>query len=139
MNAPRRFNGLLWAGLLGTLILGGNLVANLVALYRGDSGHNWTHREMRLTLPETRDAVELYIGGELLQKHLDRKGLTSAGPDGTPYVILERDIRVRLNHWPEQRVSLAMQAIPEAFLAGIFIACLALGLYQVRQQRKQNS
>ncbi|MBU1692992.1 MAG: hypothetical protein KJ726_11740 [Verrucomicrobia bacterium] len=138
MNPPRQLNGLVWAGLLGTLILGGYLVANLVELYRGDPGYNWTHRDMRLALPETRDALELYIGGELLQKHLERKGLTATGPDGTPYPVVEQDIRVRLNYWAERRADLAVRAIPGALLTGISLACLALGLYQVRQQRKKS-
>ena len=136
MNTPRSFNGLVFAGLLGTLILGSALVAALIELYRGDPGHNWTHQAMRLPLSETRDTFEVFIGGELLQKHLERGAMMTAGPDGTPYKIMEEDIRVRLNNWPGRRADLAVRAIPEAFLTGLSIACLALGVGQRRQRKK---
>ena len=136
MIASRRFNGLFIAGLISTLIFGGSLLMSLVELRRGDPGHNWTHRDMRIPLSETRNDLELYIGGELLQKHIERNGLKTIGPDGTDYTVVERDIRVRWNHWAEWRAELTLRAIPAAFLTGLFVACLAIGLYQARRSRR---
>lgn len=133
MGSPRFFNGLLSAGLLSTLVFGGLLAAGLLEIFRGDPGHNWTHRDMRMTLPESRDWLEIYVGGELLQAHLERKSLATAGPDGTSYPVLERDIRVRRNNWLERKTELALRAIPEAFLCGLSLACLAMGVFRRRR------
>lgn len=132
----RSFNALLSVGLIGAFLFGGALVAGLVELYRGDPGHNWTHRDMRLSLAETRSRLEIYIGGELLQNHLERKGLSATGPDGTVYPVVERDLRIRLNNWPERRAELAMRAILEAFLAGLSVAALGAGWHQARRRKE---
>ncbi|HOW97507.1 MAG TPA: hypothetical protein P5567_11275 [Kiritimatiellia bacterium] len=132
----RPFNALLSIGLTGTFLFGSTLLAGLVQLHRGDPGHNWTHRDMRLSLAETRNRTEIYIGGELLQDHLGRKGLTATGPDGTVYPVVERDIRIRLNNWPERRAELAMRAILEAFLTGLSVAALMIGIVQARRRNQ---
>jgi hypothetical protein len=123
MTSRLRSNGLLIAGLIGTLFAGGMLTASMVELLMGDPGHHWTHEDMRLPLGEADHALELYVGDERLRAESDQG----------------RRLGVRLNNWQARRAELALRAVPEAFLTGISVTLLFLGLRGLSSRRRQAS
>lgn len=126
----RRINALLWIGLMGTILIGSGFFIDVYQAFRGDNGIWWTHQDMRLSLEETKDNLELYIGGELLQKRLSDRTLFTFDKDANQYPVVSSDITVRLNNWANIKASILMRTTISGFALGAAITLLVIGLIQ---------
>jgi len=133
----KQINTLLWIGLIGTLIVGTSFITDIYRAFWGDRSIWWTHQAMRLPLEETRDNLEIYIGGETLRKHLSDRTLFSVDKNGKQYPIVSKDITVRLNNWDKTKASILTNTTISGFAFGVAITLLMMGLIQVFQYRKK--
>lgn len=134
----RKINSLLWIGLMVTLIIGTSFFVNIYQAFYGDNTIWWTNKTMMLPIEKTTDNFELYISGNLLQKHLSEKDLFAADPNGKQYLITTQDIKVRLNNWDKTKASILTNAVISAFVFGIAITLLVIGLFRFFQSDKKS-
>jgi hypothetical protein len=134
----KSINPLLFIGLIGTLTIGASFLTSLYQVFWGETDIWWTHREMRLSIEETKSRFELFIAGAPLQKRLSEGTLFVADVDGAPYRVVAADVNARLNNWETVKTSILKSAAMSGFLSGISIALLAVGLFQVFAARKKS-
>jgi len=132
----KRINALLWIGIVGTLLIGTSLFTDVYRAFWGDHTIWWTHQSMRIPLEETKDNVELYVGGEPLRKHLSDGALFSLDKNGKQYPVVSKDVTVRLNNWEKVRASILKRTTMSGFAFGVVMTLLVIGLIQIFQQRK---
>jgi hypothetical protein len=133
--AGRSINSLVWIGLTGTFFIGSSFFADLNQAFRGNSGIWWTHDELRLPLEETKNDVEVYISGKLLQKHITDETLTGMDGNGKPYIVVSRDVVVRLNNMDKIRASILTRTTVSGLGLGVSLTLLVTGLIQVFRRR----
>jgi hypothetical protein len=131
----RKINSLVWVGLLGTFIIGSSLFTDVYRAFRAEQNIWWTPQTMRLTPEETRDHIELYIGGKLLQKHLSDGTLFSVDKNGEQYRLVSKDVSARMNNWNKMKASLLANTTASGFLFGVSLTLLITGLIQVFQKK----
>ncbi len=135
----KRINALLWIGIMGTLLIGTSLLADIYRAFWGDHAIWWTHQSMKLPVEEAKGNFELYIGGQLLQKHLSDGTLFSVDKNGNQYSVVSRDITVRLNNWEKVRASILERTTMSGFAFGVTITLFVIGLSQVFLNRKNSN
>ena len=135
----RRLSPLLLAGLIGTAVSGPIFVEQYGAAVWGDQNIWWTPLELALPLAVAADEFELYLGGELLQRQVERGALAVKNKQGTMRPVAPAEIRIRLNNWQKIRAERLHGAVFAALSLGISLACLGLGLVQLLQNRKNRS
>lgn len=135
----KKMNALLMIGLIGILTIGVNFGVQSKRAFSGDPGIWWTAKTMPLSFEETKNAFELFIDGQLLQRHLADGTLMIAKSDGEHHRLASGDIAVRLNNWHKVRASILAQALPSGFLFGVSLTMLIIGLYQVMAGKKRGS
>lgn len=98
-------------------------VLHLIRFFRQPDDIWWTHTTMRVPLRESRDRVEIYAAGVLLQEHLKSGRLLLAGEQGTARLD-EASIGLRFNNWDRVR----SQQIPAllSYAAGAGAAAFTL-------------
>jgi hypothetical protein len=127
-------------GMLGIFTCGSQFAAKYIQAIWGDQNIWWTPIQMALPLDETKNDFELFISGELLQKHIDQGTLSATDNSGKPYRVAAGDIKVRVNNWPQTKVSLLHWSVYLAFSLGICITFFGIGLAQwlaLRREIKQ--
>jgi hypothetical protein len=134
----KNVNPLFLMGLIGTLVIGSHFAAQYGRALWGDRDIWWTPRTMAVSLEDTKQAFELYVSGTLLRDHLERGSLSAVAANGTPYRVAQGDIRVRLNNWYKVNASLLHSAVPSAFLLGVSVTCLTIGIVQWTQRREES-
>lgn len=132
----KTFNAWLSVGILGSTIFGSQLATDYGRAMWGDRDMWWTPGSMALPLDQTGEAFQIYLGGELLQRHVERGTLTAVDPQGRPYRVSHGDLRVRLNNWNQTRASFLHAAVFSAFMLGMSLVCLGVGARQVFAARR---
>lgn len=123
MTTKNRFR--LFAFIVGGLVL----AASSYNLYRlWDQPLNaWTPKYLAPEIRGVGDHVEVFVGGEPMQKLLAEGRVAVTGPLGQ-VVVQPSSVTVRTNNYAEQRVERAPTAIIWAGAFGASLMLLALGL-----------
>jgi hypothetical protein len=104
-NIMRRTNGFLIVGVIGVSVLGAHFGMQYGRAVWGNSDMWWTPKSMALPLSQTRSDFEIFVSGDLLQDHLDRRSLYATDSQGERYDLTPDDIEVRLNNWQKVKSS----------------------------------
>ena len=134
----RKFNELLIIGITGTAIIGSIFAANYGETVWGNKDIWWTPMSMALPLNETKQELEFYIKGELLQKRLDRGTLIAVGNAGQSSPLVTDDVKIRLNNWNKIKASKLNNITVSSLLLGVSITLLVMGLIQYFRKEKIN-
>jgi hypothetical protein len=134
----RRLHPLLLAGLIGTTVSGSLFAGQYGAAVWGRSDIWWTPIELAWTLPAAANEFELYLGGELMQRQVERGALAVQNENGAMRPVAPTEIKVRLNNWQKIRAERLHGAVFAAFSLGISLTCLVLGLIGQVRSRKEN-
>jgi len=71
----------------------------------------WTPRSLAVPLAESRDRVEVLVGGELLQKRIEDGALMLKAEDGSSRAVEAPDVTLRFNTWDARRADLYWQGM----------------------------
>jgi hypothetical protein len=93
---------------------------------------------MALPLNETKQEIELYIKGELLQKRLERGTLIAVRKEGQSSPLVANDVNVRLNNWNKIKASKLNNITVSSLLLGVSLTLLVMGLIQYFRKEKIN-
>lgn len=132
----RKTNGFLIVGIIGVSVLGSHFGIEYGRAVWGNNNMWWTPKSMALPLFKTRKNFELFISGELLQDHLDRRSLSATDAKGERYDLVPDDIYVRLNNWQKVKSSMLHTAVWIAFMLGISVMSLIVGVKQFISEDK---
>jgi hypothetical protein len=135
----KRVNSLLIIGITGTIVLGFHFGVQYGRATWGNHTIWWTPKAMAVSLDETRQYFELFLSNELLQDHLKRRSLSATERNGKTYQVVPEDIKVRLNNWYKVKASFLNAAVFSAFVLGVSVTCLILGLARMRMRGEQKS
>ncbi|HUU41224.1 MAG TPA: hypothetical protein VMW42_09795 [Desulfatiglandales bacterium] len=124
----KKLNPLVLVGIIGAIVFGTHPITQLGRANWGNRNIWWTPKAMALSLNETKNNFELFIGDELLQTRLEQGSLFATDSTGKEYRLAPKDIRVRLNNWMQVKASFLVSAVFSAFFFGVSAACLILGL-----------
>ena len=126
----RKINGFLMIGIIGVAVFGAHFGIQYGRVVWGSNDIWWTPKSMALPLSETRHKFELFVSGDLLQDHLDRGSLSATDSQGERYDLVPEDIEVRLNNWQKIKSSMLHIAVWAAFMLGISVMSLIVGVKQ---------
>jgi hypothetical protein len=126
----------LLAGLIGICTIGTGFTVQLYRAYGGNDAVWWTPVSMKRPFKESRNRFRLYLSGQPLSKHLEQGTLWAKDDQGERYRVVEKDLSVRLNHWPEVKASILSGAIVNGVLFGAALTLFAIGLAQVLGRSK---
>ena len=132
----RKINGWLLIGIIGIAVFGSHLAIQYGQAVWGNSDMWWTPRSMALPLSETRQNFELFVRGELLQRHLDRGSLSAIDSQAGRYSFVPEDVEVRLYNWQKVKSSMLHIAVLAAFMLGISVMSLIVGIIQFVAKNK---
>ncbi|WDN89751.1 hypothetical protein BuS5_02719 [Desulfosarcina sp. BuS5] len=132
----RKINGFLIAGIIGVLVVGANFGIQYGRIAWGNKDMWWTPKSMALPLSTTRHNFELFVNGDLLQEHLDRGSLSATDEQGKRYELVPEDIKVRFNNWHKVKSAMLHTAVWEAFMLGISLMSLIVGIRQFISENK---
>ena len=91
----------------------------------------WTPQSLALSLQESRDRVEVLVGGELLRKRVEDGSLLLKSADGSSRPVGAGDLGFRFNNWDARRADLYWEGMFSAAYVGIGVVMLAAGLFLV--------
>lgn len=95
----------------------------------------WTPRGTFVSLGESRDRVEVYVRGVLLQDLVDGQRLQLvSGASATP--ITGADVGLRLNHWDRVRAQKLAAVVLASIVAGAASLILVMGALQLVRGRR---
>ena len=126
----RKINGFLIAGIIGVSVFGAHFGIQYGRAIWGNNDIWWTPKSMALPLSKTRHNFEIYLHGDLLQNHLDSGSLSATDARGERYALASEDIKVRLNNWQKVKSSMLHTAVWAAFMLGISLMSLIIGVQQ---------
>ena len=126
---------MLAAGITGTLIFVSIFAANYGETLFGSKDIWWTPMPLALPLNDTRQEFELYIKGDLLQKHLER-GTLAVVKERQSLPLTMNDVKVRLNNWHKIKSSGLTGVAVFAFFLGISFTLLIMGIIQFFKREK---
>ena len=132
-----KFNAFLLIGLIGIFTSGSQLTAKYIEAMWGDADIWWTPMSLALPLSETTNEFRIFVGGESLQKHIERGSLHATDKAGQSYRVVADDIKVRLNNWNTTRASRFHHATYLALAFGSSVTFFGIGLGQLISQRKK--
>jgi len=133
----RKINEMLAIGITGTAIFGSFFAADYGDAIWGNKDIWWTPMSMALSPNDTRQDFELYVKGELLQKHLERGTLIVVNQEGQSSPVIAKDVRVRFNNWNKIKASKLNNASLFAFVFGASFSLLIIGVFRLIKERKQ--
>ncbi len=128
-----KIKGIILCGLISISIFASFLITDLFKVYKGDKNIWWNPRSMMLSLEETRDNFEIFIGGKLFRNHIKEEQLYVHLDKDEKYMVVPKDVGVRINHWYKQKASMLEGLLWNAFGTGFGLACLIVGLALRRQ------
>ncbi len=136
----RRLHPLLLAGLIGTAVSGSIFAEQYGGAVWGRSDIWWTPMELALPLPAAAKEFELYIGGELMQRQVERGALAVQDKNGAMRPVAPAEIKVRLSNWQKIRAERLHGAVFAALSLGISMTCLVIGIvWHVQSKREKRS
>jgi hypothetical protein len=133
----KKINVLLFIGIIGTAIFAPQFAAKYGQAIWGNKDIWWTPNALALPLHETKQEIGLFLSNELLQDHIKRGSLYAKDSQGKSYQVASKDIKIRLNNWNKVKASLLHVAVFLAFMSGVSITCLILGVAQFIIRRKE--
>ena len=98
---PKRLR-LFYSGLIATLLV--IPAANLYTALASRSDIWWTPMPLALSVANSRDRVEIYVGEEQLGRLLEQ-GRLSVTNQGASRALAPEELRLRFNNWDRQRVA----------------------------------
>ena len=131
----RKFNPMTLLGMLGICFFGLMFFLECGQAMWADSSVWWTHRSMPLTLAETEDHFELYVGPDLLQKLVEDRALTVRDAEGRERPVSVADIRVRVNNWDRIRADHLRDGVAAALGLGASATLLIVGIVSRASRR----
>lgn len=134
-----KINALFLIGVIGTVVFGFHFGLQYGRAVWGNSDIWWTPMSMAMSLHETRQTFNLFLGDELLQDHLARSSLSATDSKGRSYPIVADDIKVRINNWYKIKASFLHFAVFTGILLGGSIACLIMGTIELFTKRKNTN
>jgi len=134
-------NPLLLIGMIGVFTTGSSLTADLMQVFYGEQNIYWTHKDTPLSLEETGESFQVFIGEKRLQEHLNGKTFFAADGELVPYPVLAKDVTVRVNNWPDVKARVLTKTTVTGFLFGVNLTLMIVGLVQVilRWKRKKGN
>lgn len=135
----RTMNALLFIGVIGTAVSGFQFALTYGKAMWGNRDIWWNPHAMALSLDETRQDFQLLLSGDILQDHIARGSLSAVDSTGQPYRVVSDDIKVRLNNWHKVRASFLHSAVLLAFLLGVSLTCLVMGVVQSLTRRRETT
>ncbi len=123
-------NPLLLIGLIGFFTIGSSFFVDVYRVFFGPKDIFWTHQSMQLPLDRTNNDFELLVSGKLLQKHLSEQTLLAVDANGTSYIVVAKDISVRMNRWDRVKSGILARTVFTGFVSGIMLTLLLIGLFQ---------
>lgn len=133
----QRRSTLLVVGLIGTVVSGSLFAGQYGSAVWGRSDIWWTPLELALPLQAAANEFELHLGGELMQRQVERGALAVQNENGAMRSVAPTEIKVRLNNWQKIRAERLHGAVFAAFSLGISLTCLVLGIIGQVQSRKE--
>lgn len=133
----REINALLLIGIIGTAVAGSQFAVNYGRATWGDKDIWWTPASLALPLEDTKHQFRIFLSGEPLQNHLEEGSLSATDSSGQSYRVVAEDLRVRLNNWNKVKASHLHSAVLSAFMLGVSLTCLFLGVLQSVTSRKK--
>jgi len=134
-----RMNALLLIGLIGTFTNGTYFLTQIARAYWGDRNMWWTPAKMAIPFEDTGDKFEIFIRGKLLRGYLADTALYVKSGEAYEDPVSSEDLKVRLNNWYRVKSSILSNAILGAFLLGVSLACLTVGLIRILSRRERKS
>ncbi len=131
----RRFNPMTLLGLLGVCCFGLMFFLACGQAMWADSSIWWTPRSMALSLAETEDHFELYVGSNLLQDLVEGEALTVRDAEGRERPVSVADIRVRINNWDRVRADHLRDGVAAALGLGVSATLLIVGIVSRASRR----
>ncbi len=129
-------NGMLIAGMIIFFVYGSHLLT--FAMQPDDIW--WTPRELMLSLDESRDRVEVFVGDEMLRSLVADGKIFLATDDGMT-ALGQNDIGFRLNNWDRVRAGRIWDVALNSAIAAVGFALLVGGLVLVfmipRKEKEQ--
>lgn len=124
-------------GLMGMFLFVPLYAVDLYNGYNGDSHIWWTNANMKLSMSDVSDKVEIYIKNEPLQKKIGDKALLVVGEDGSYRLVSIDDLKFRVNNWANTRLIRLYAASVTGVFAGVSIALFVIGLIQPYRNKKR--
>jgi hypothetical protein len=135
----KQINALIIIGIIGAAVFGSQVAVKYSEANWGNKDIWWTPMSLALPIDETRNEFEIYIKGDLLQKHLERGAISVAGKTGhAAEVIAPDNVKVRLNNWNKIRAEKLNSAMLTSFLLGVCLASLVMGVFQYVAKKQNN-
>ncbi len=131
-----KINALFIIGIIGISVFGSHFGVQYGRAVWGNKDIWWTPMSMALPIEETVQDFQIFIGGNLLQEHLEQRSLTVRDANSRTYQVVSEDIKVRLNNWHEVKTDFLHSAVFSGILLGISLACLILGLAEFIRNRR---
>lgn len=130
----KKINALVLVGIIGTFVFGSHLVTSLGRAYWGEQNIWWTNRDMKLSLEESREKVEVFFKNELVQDKLASGKVKITYDSVGTEPLRAGDFTVRINNLDKMRAKFLGFALISAFFLGLCLACLVLGLIGFRKK-----
>ena len=122
-------NKLVWIGFAGFFTVGMFYIGDVFKALAVTDNIWWTNKDMKVSLSDAGNRIEIYIDNRLLQKQLGTESIYSI--DGNVLKPLTaKNISLRFNNGDKVRLALLKQAAVTGFFAGGFFALLLVGLWQ---------
>lgn len=134
----KQINALIIIGIIGTAVFGSHVAVKYSEANWGNKDIWWTPASMALPLQETRQEFEMYLKGDLLDKHLERGSLAIVEKKGESSPLVASDIKIRMNNWNKIRAEKLNSAVITSFLLGICMASLVMGIVQYVAKKQDN-
>lgn len=132
----KRMNGWLLVGIIGVCVFGAQLGMHYGQALWGRSDIWWTPSSMALSLNQTTENFQLFIGHQPLLERIEQGTLMMASPDGTTLPVQLDDVAVRLNNWQKTQVMKLHLAVFMAFFLGLSVMSLLVGLTSLKTTSK---
>lgn len=132
----KNVNPLFLLGLIGFFVIGSIFISDVLSAFFGDKEIYWTHQSMQLSLDETTNEFQLFIGGKSLKNHLRDQTLSIADNGGTQRPVVDNDVSARVNNWNNIKSQILTKAAFTGILFGIMITMLTIGLVQMFIRKK---
>ena len=133
----RNINPVLLVGIIGVCVLGPLFAAQFGRAVWGNRDIWWTPKTLALSLDETQADFQVFVSDAPLQDLVAQGALTTTDSSGKRHQVVAQEISVRLNNWHKVKATFLYSAIFSAFMLGLAVTCLMLGLVQVFAERKK--
>lgn len=124
-------NALFLIGIIGTFVFGAHLLTALGGAFWNNKDIWWTPKTSLLSLKQAEDQAVVFFKDDLLNEQTGKNKLLFIREDGSEGIVKPGDISLRVNNWYKTKSSFLLRAIPAAFILGISLAFLGVGMVKM--------